>query len=154
MNYELRTKGFTLVEVLLVTGILVVLAATIVSFYWDYAKRSELDLTAKEIIYDLKGVQASAMAGEDSLRWGIHFVNSADDYYELFSTPTDYSDVSVVIKATNYLASGVYFTQPVSSSTIIFDRIRGTTAATSTIIISSLAGGTKIITITPIGNIY
>lgn len=150
-------KGFSLLETLIVIAILAVLAAISSGIYWGFIKKTELDSTAKTIIFDLKNVRAKSMAGESGLKWGARFVNAVDDYYETFSTPTTYESASTTIEATVYLPSGVSFTNPVpsSSSTIIFNKIRGTIGATTTISASSTQSDEgRIITITPIGNIY
>ena len=149
-------KGFSLLEVLIVVGILAVLAGIGTGFYFNYAKERELEASAKNIIFDLKQAQAKAMAGEESRKWGAHFINNSEDYYEIFSTPTDYNDASKAIETTSYLASSISFTAPVASasSTVIFDKIKGTTVGTSIITISSMSGGTKTITVTAGGNIY
>jgi hypothetical protein len=78
------------------------------------------------------------MAGEGGFKWGIHFVNTTRDYYEIFSTGTDYSDGAKVIVSTNYLGSGAQFSDPAASSSkdIIFNRISGFTSASSVAIFS------------------
>lgn len=143
-------------EIIIVVGILGVLAGIGSGFYFNYAKERELEISAKNIIFDLKQAQTKAMSGEESRKWGAHFVNDNEDYYEIFSTPTDYNDVSKTIETTLYLSGTIFFTAPPTSasSTIVFDKIRGTTAGTSTITISSIMDRTKTITVTAGGNIY
>lgn len=147
-------KGFTLLEALIVIAILAVLSTLGFGLYRNFVKSSELDLLAKEIAFDLKSVQAKSMAGEKGLKWGIHFVNVSNDYYELFSTPADYSSASTTIDIVVYLPGAAYFTDPTASSTILFNKIRGTIAATSTVSVSSPEGDIKTVTVTPVGNIY
>lgn len=149
-------KGFSLLETLTVIAILAVLAAISSGIYTGFIRKTELDSAAKTIIFDLKNVRAKSMSGESGLKWGARFINSADDYYETFSTPTIYESASTTIEETIYLPSGISFTYPVpsSSSTVIFDKIRGTISATTTISASSTEGDGRTITITPIGNIY
>lgn len=129
-------SGFTLLEILLVVGILVVLAAISRDFYGSFVSGAQLDANAKTIIYDLRNTRDKAMNGQDARRWGVHFVNGASDYYETFSTPTDYSDGSKTIGVTTYLSSGVSFSYPAEgvNSDIIFEKISGTASATSIII--------------------
>lgn len=109
-----------------------------------------------EIIFDLKQAQAKAMAGEEGRKWGVHFINNSEDYYEIFSTPTNYDDASKTIETTLYLSASISFTAPIASasSTVIFDKIKGITAGTSIIVVSSISGGTKTITVTAGGSIY
>ncbi len=98
-------------------------------------------------------MQSKAMIGEGGFKWGIHFVNAATDYYEMFSTPTDYSDGARVVLSTSYISSGFMFSDPGPSSSkdIIFNKISGGTSASSVSINSG--DTTKTITVSSIGNI-
>ncbi len=151
-----QASGFSLLEVLIVIAILSVLAVAGAGFYRSFIKSAEIGLVAKNIISDLKDARAKSMAGENGLKWGVHFINGNEDYYEIFSTPADYSSASTTIDETDYLPGAIYFTSPanLSSSTVIFGKINGTTTATTTIGISSSEEEVKTITITPIGTIY
>jgi hypothetical protein len=93
------------------------------------------------------------MSGVENKRWGIHFVNGDSDYYEIFSSPTDYSDVDKNIILTRFLAKGVSFLDPIpgSSKDIIFNKITGSTIENSTTLGSS--NFTKEISVSSIGTI-
>lgn len=147
-------NGFTLMEVLLVIAILAVLTAISAPMYRSFIKTSELNSVSKTIISFLKEARSKSMSGNLGLKWGVHFVNSSADYYESFSTPTDYNDSSKNVVATTSLPLGVNFTEPVSTSNIIFGKINGTTTATTTITFTSADNESKTVTVTPIGNIY
>lgn len=148
-------KGFSLLELLIVFAILGVIAGIGSSFYINYNKNVEINSTAQNINFNLKQAQSKSMIGEGSFKWGIHFVNGATDYYEIFSTPTDYSNVLKVIAFTFYLPNNIIFTDPATSSSkdIIFNKISGSTTASSVTISSgstnktvsvSIIGGIKV----------
>lgn len=151
---HLSGKGFTLLEVLIVIGILAVLTSISAPIYRSFVKTSELGVTSKIMMSFLKEARSKSMAGNLNLKWGIHFVNSGTDYYESFSTPTDYSDSLKSVIATTSLPFGVNFTAPVTTSDVIFGKIIGTTTATTTITFTSTDGESKTVTVTPIGSIY
>lgn len=157
ISYKLKTapRGVTLLEIILVTGILAVLGAMGIASYRNYVKQAQRTATAKQIIFALKDARTRAVGGDDVYKWGIHFVNGASDYYEIFETPTDYSSGSKVIKETVYLPDTVIFTDPASSSTkdIIFNRIAGTITADTSVIISQ-ENVTTTITVNTLGNVY
>lgn len=147
-----KSQGFSLLEVLIVIGIIAILSVIGTGYYRGFFKNVELDLSAKTIISDLRQARAKAMAGEDGLKWGIHFINGASDSYELFSTAADYA--AGAVKTTTFLQGTVIFTNPAEAAVldIIFEKITGTTAASAVTISSE--GDTKTITITSQGNVY
>lgn len=147
-------KGFTLFELLLVIAIIAIIATVGSGYYRNYVKSVEFDTAAKAIIFDLKNAQAKAMASEDNVKWGIHFVNGSSDYYELFSTPSDYSDPAKSVKLATYLSGTIFFASPTEgfNSNIIFNKISGTSSSSSVII--SFEESSKTINVTAVGNIY
>jgi len=152
INRKAPQKSFTILELLIVIAIMAILGTAGVSVYRNYVKSVELESTAKVIISDLKSIRSKAMTGEDNLKWGIRFINSTNDYYELFSTPTDYGGASV--KTSTFLPKAVAFSTPGEGTNldIIFSKISGTTNSTSVIISSE--GKTRTINVTSQGNIF
>jgi len=150
---RINKNGFSLLELLIVISIVAVLGAVGVGFYLNYAKNIEIKTVANTLVSDLKQAQAKSMAGVGGFKWGIHLVNGDTDYYETFSSPSDYSDVSKSIVSTKYLSKGVLFSDPASSSTkdIIFNKITGATTEASITLSSSEV--TKKISISSVGSI-
>jgi len=147
--------GLTLIEVLLALTVLVIMGTLSIGAYRNYAKNVELDMTVKTIRAELSELRGKALNGESRLNWGAHFVNSTNDYYELFSSPTNYSDVNKVIKSTTYLKTTVNFSSPGSGSNtdVIFNKITGGVDSNVGITITS-EGQDKSINISTIGAIY
>lgn len=131
-------KGFTLLELLIVIAIVSLISIIGIGFYANYNESLEIDSTSKIIISDLRQAQSNSMSGLGGFKWGIHFVNGVDDYYELFSTPTDYNNISKVVLSKNYLSNGISFAEPTDglSKDIIFDKISGSSSDSSIGIIS------------------
>lgn len=127
-----HSAGFTLLELMLVIGILVIIASMSRDFYGSYVPSAQLEDNAQTIIYDLRNARDKAMNGQDSKLWGIHF-NGTSSYYEIFSTPTDYSDLTKTILTTVYLRNNVIFSSPAIGNNldIIFNKINGLTASSS-----------------------
>jgi hypothetical protein len=80
------------------------------------------------------------MNGQDDRIWGVHFVNSSSDYYEVFSTPSNYADLAKTVLVTSYLKTGINFSYPADGQSvdIIFSKISGTTTAANIIINAGL----------------
>lgn len=150
----MNDKGFSLLEMIMVMSIISVVAVLATGQFRNFIKNIELKTAASGIISELKSARAKAMAGEDSLRWGIHFVNDADDYYELFSTPSDYVSASTTVKTTTFLPGLVIFTDPAESGTkdMIFSQVTGTSTTASVTVF--FENNTRTVTTTAIGNIY
>ncbi len=147
-------RAFSLIEVLIVISVLAILAAAGSGYYRNYMGEIQLDSAVGNLTSDLKIARAKAMSGEDDRRWGIHFVNGTEDYYEVFSTPDNYSNPGIVIDTTTHLSFGAVFTNPTegNSKDVIFDKIKGSTASTTIVISSDIFE--KTITISSEGNIY
>lgn len=147
-------RGFSLLEVLMVVSIIAVLGTAGVGYYRNFAKNVEVKNFSQTLVSDLKYARSLSISGESSLKWGVHAVNGADDYYEIFSTPTTYTDASKSVTSTTTLPRGLTWTSPAESASkdIIFNRISGTTTA-DTLIINSENGNTTV-TITSLGVVY
>lgn len=150
------SRGFSLLELLIVMAIVVTLAAVGSGMYRNFGKNVELSSVAQEIAADLRHMQSKAMNGEGGFKWGGHFVNGAsDDYYVLFSTSgATFADASTVSLATTTLSKTIAFSDPADSTSkdIIFNKISGTTTA-ATIIITS-EGLIQTVNISSVGTIY
>lgn len=147
-------QGFTLLELVLVMGILAVITTVGFGYYRNFARSIELESTSTVLMSDLKTAQAKSMAGTDNRKWGIHTVNGASDYYEVFSTPTTYTDPVASVSETIYLPSGISFSSPGEGVTrdILFSKITGTTAPASLSL--TFESTTRDITIKGVGVIY
>jgi prepilin-type N-terminal cleavage/methylation domain-containing protein len=146
-------SGFSLLELLIVVSILVIVASMGFGLYFNYGKSVQVTSLAETIVFDLKQAQSKSMTGVGNLKWGIHFVNADLDYYEIFSSPTDYSNIEKVIVSTNYLSDGIIFSTPTSNSTIdiIFNKISGSTIGSSVSITSNEI--TKTISVSSLGSV-
>jgi prepilin-type N-terminal cleavage/methylation domain-containing protein len=149
-----KRGGFTLLEVILVTTLMAMIAGFSVGVYRNYGKGIELNAVKKNVIYDLRQMQVRASAGENRRNWGAHFVNGAQDYYEVFSSPTNYADVGKTIINIVYLPSTVIFTKPAEGVNfdMIFSSILG--SANADFITVSSEGNGQTVNVTASGAVY
>ena len=108
-------KGVSLLELLIVVGIVTILAGVGISTYINQQRAKLLDTSAQEIEGYLRYAQQKSIAQESGKQWGIHFENpaSGDDFYSLY-TGASYTSP----EETRYLPKGIRFTTPGSSETI------------------------------------
>src|SRR3989338_9638224 len=147
-----KSSGLTLLELLLTVAIMAVISGVGFGYYHNYTKSVQLEASFKTMVSDLKNAQNRAMTGEDGLKWGVHFANGTDDYYELFSTASNYA--SGTVKSAVYLPAGIAFSDPVESGSedIIFNKINGTT--TTADITVTAYGQSKTVNVSAVGSIY
>jgi len=80
--YKRRTaRAFTLIEILLVVGILAILITITLPLSLDFYKSQQLDTNTQGIIQTLRRAQLKAMAIEDDSKFGVYLTN---DSYILF----------------------------------------------------------------------
>lgn len=150
------SRGFSLLELLIVVAIIALLGAAGAGYYRGFVKSVELQSVSKTLAGDLKHVQSKSMIGEGGFKWGAHVVNTSggSQYYELFSTPTNYADATKSVISTTTLSTGLAFADPSAgaSKDIIFTKISGTTTAATVVVVSE--GKYATTTISSIGAVY
>jgi|GEM_PF-1307742 prepilin-type N-terminal cleavage/methylation domain-containing protein len=146
-------RGMTLLEVVLVVAVLATLAIGSVNIYFNTIRSTEMETAVTGLMADLRYARGQAMSGADDQKWGLQIVNETSDYYEVFSTPTDYSNPAKVIDRTTYLPASVHFTVPAGTATILFGKITGTIPAEETITVANDVGNTKSIVVDTLGNV-
>jgi len=133
----MNKNGFTLVELLIVIGIIAIVSVTATFNIFSYRGQQELDLTAREIVVSLRNAQDRSISQESGSRFGIHFENPSGDqgFYDLFSGPT-YATGTIISKTS--LRSIIQFSDPTSGNNkdVIFAPVTGLPNASTTIIIS------------------
>lgn len=152
-------SGFTLLEIVITVAILAILVAAASPVLRGVVRKGEIDSFSQNIIFDLKQARARSMSGDGGLKWGLHLVSvtSTRSFYQVFSSPSNYNDQSSTVQSATYLPLLIHFTSPAPSSTqdIIFDKIRGTIPASTTIIFSNpVDNQIRTINLNASGNIY
>lgn len=150
------SRGFSLLELIIVIAIIALLGSIGSGYYRGFIKNVELQSVSKTLAGDLKHMRSKSMIGEDGVKWGAHIVNTSggSQYYELFSTPTNYTDGAKDVISTTTLSTGLTFYDPGvgASKDIIFTKISGTTTPATIVVVSEGAYATT--TISSIGSIY
>jgi len=141
----MKEYGFTLIELLIVIVILAIVSYLGITNLISYQRNIVLDSTVKEIVAYLEQAQGKSMSRENDKIWGVYFKNGDSDFYELYSTDSNYAGGSTATIV--FLPSGTEFSEPTegNSKEIQFSKLFGTT--TSTEIKIAIKGTTKTKTI-------
>lgn len=155
-KYKMKSPyraGVTMVELIVVMGIFVLLAASIRFFPMEYFYAQSMDNDAAKIAFVLRGAHDRAVMQEQESAWGVHFVNEATeaDYYEVFSGD-DFASGTVIERVN--LNEAIEFVQPPTASTtdVLFSKMTGLPTGAGSIIISIITKPSVSKTITVLGN--
>lgn len=148
-----QTQGFTLLELMLVISVLAIVVTLGRDFYGNYVRGLELETAAKAMAADLRLARERALAGQEGRNWGLYLVNGSSDYYELFSSPSDYDDPAKTVLTKTYLSRTLFLAVPNEglSQAVIFSRTFAT-ATPASITLSGL-GAYRTITVGPSGSV-
>ncbi len=77
----IKNKGFTLIEILIVIGLLVLLAAAALPVYGNFQVSAQLNENSSQIVQALRMAREKSMAGFNNSRHGVKF---ASDRYIIY----------------------------------------------------------------------
>ncbi len=139
-------KGFSLIELVIVLGILVVLATFAVVFLGGFTGQRNLVSTGQSMASLLRDAQERSINQEQGKYWGVRFENLtlAKRYIIFNATSTPYSTIATT--TIMFLKSPLVFLQPsVGNSTdVVFDKISGLIINNSACISDSVNSSTTI----------
>ena len=140
------SRGFTLIEVLLVMGITAVLLVMGAINMLGYIGRQNLESETRAIVALMRDAQSKAMSQEEESRWGVYLYNNAGedrDYYAIFQADealvasTSYNGIPGTTLERKTMRSNVEFTSPDSatSTIILFSKVSGLPNASTTAVL-------------------
>ena len=80
-----RMKGFTLMEILLVLGIMSITMFAVGTTWLGFRGKAQLDSTTRSIVDVLRNAQNNSITNEGFTTWGVHLESSSDPFFEIFS---------------------------------------------------------------------
>jgi type II secretory pathway pseudopilin PulG len=126
-------KGLTLIEALLIIGILFILLSIAFPNFRFFQKESDLNDSVEEIINTLRLAQNKALASEEASQWGIYFETSTFPHrYILFkgeSFATRDNSVDEIHKLPNSVE--IYEINLWGGKEVVFEKVTGFVSSTS-----------------------
>lgn len=134
-------KGFSLIEFLIVFGVLIIIFTFSIAAFFVLTKKSDLDVSFDNIISTLNLARNKTLASEYADKYGVYFdVLSSPDRYILFKGQNYVSRDPVFdeihLLPVNIVISSLGFNG--STSEIVFNRLDGNTLNFGSLTISSL----------------
>lgn len=152
----MKSRGFSLIELLLVMAILAILSSGVAIWFFGYQRQVELNSVSKMIVDTLRDAQSRSISGKDFAKWGVYFDTIGNKFILFRDDGTGYSGAAV--KEENYLTSFVKIgsvSLAGGGNEIIFNNLGGGTAQYGIIRIkqSDDTAGFKDIIVTEMGKI-
>ena len=126
----IKGKSFTLVEVLIIVGILIVLIAISFPAFRFFQKESDLNNSIEEIINTLRLTQNKTLVSEGASSWGVYFSTSTDPHQYTLFKGENYASRATSSDEVHQLPGSVEIYEinlSEGGSEVVFDRIVGTT---------------------------
>ncbi|MBI4087550.1 MAG: prepilin-type N-terminal cleavage/methylation domain-containing protein [Candidatus Liptonbacteria bacterium] len=142
MGKIFEVRGFSLIETLIVVGVIGIISIVVFSNLFTRSNRAALDSTVLQMVATLREAQSRSAAGENSAAWGVRFDNTTGTapFYALFRTSYTSQNTAGYYRlppdvnyATSSIAQG-------SSVEITFSKISGIPSATSSITLNLTRG--------------
>ncbi len=143
-----KKKGFSIIEILIVLGIITIIVAIIVSTFSLFGRAQALEKDTETVIESLEQARSQTLSSLDASQYGVHFGTNKVTIF----TGTTYSSSASSNVDMALSSSDTILTVTISGggNDIVFNRLTGETVqnGTSTIIISSpTSSRTKTVTI-------
>src|SRR3989344_6129316 len=130
-------RGASLVEILVVIGILTIMAALTYETYIKVNANKALDLDAQLIIAEIAQARSLSMGSKNGSQWGVHIASTSVTLFE----GTAY-DAGAALNMTSALHPAEHVSNITlygGGTDIVFERLSGDTAATVTIAVCYVA---------------
>jgi len=147
--YMRSARGLSLVETLVVIGILSIMAALTFETYVSVNANKALDTDAERIIAEIGHARSLTVGSKNDTEWGVHIASSSVTIFEGDTYTEGASGNTVAPLHSAVQISAISLRDGVTD--IVFERLTGDTTATGTVTLSYVASSSVARTITIYG---
>lgn len=128
-----KAEGFTLIELVVIIGILIILIIIAFPGFNSFKKESDLENSTEEIISTLRLAQAKALASEGASQYGVFFNTSTDPHRYILFKGINYSSRATSSDEIHNLPKPIeiYEIDLWSGKETVFERVTGYVSSTS-----------------------
>jgi len=122
--------GVTLVESLVIIGILGILTAITIPAFQVFRRGEDLNEAAEKIINILRLAQNKTLASEGASQWGVYFTTSTSPHQYVLFKGSDYDSRATSSDEVYKLSKGIeiYEINLSGGNEVVFDRVTGATS--------------------------
>lgn len=147
MNRLLLQKGFTLMELIIIIGLTIILAALVTPLYNNIQSQAQLDDDLALLVQTLRQARTSSVSGEQGTSWGVYFTSSSFTFFQ----GTDYSSRNQSYDISYDLSTAVTLTEDFIGEELIFAKYSGTPGQTGVITLNHAVEGIRQISVNELG---
>jgi prepilin-type N-terminal cleavage/methylation domain-containing protein len=147
------SRGFTIIEIVIVISILLVLVLAAVPFFQSFSVSHQMETSTQDILNTLRRAQSAAMGSKENSKFGVYLGTGSGASYTFFQgdtyagRDTEYDEV-YTLPPTISLSLNIG-----GGSEIIFGKLKGVPNVTGTITLTSVDNETRILNINQVGRI-
>jgi prepilin-type N-terminal cleavage/methylation domain-containing protein len=151
MRLNSMQRGFTLIEVVITSAIVVALVTVVAFPFLQFRKQQALQNTTNAVVSILNEARTKTLAAYNDTSYSVRLETSrailfVGSTYDGSAVTNEYFEFEspIVLQSSSLQGGGTH---------ISFDRLKGTTSQYGTITLAIPSGASKIITVSPTGSI-
>ncbi len=144
-------RGFTTIEIIIVTSILTILVLAAVPFFQSFSVSHQLETNTQDILNALRRAQSAAMGSKENSRFGVYFQTGTPASYTFFRGDS-YATRDIEYDEVYTLPPTISLSLNIGGgSEIVFGKLKGVPNVTGTITLTSVNNETRTLNVNQVG---